>query len=469
MRKADKRAIENGVTEEELISRAGMSIAETLAERFGKDAKILFVTGKGNNGKDGLVCADVLRKKGYGKIDEYRVADMTADMRDDYDVIVDCVFGTGLKSALSGNYKKAIELINDKKGYKVSVDVPSGLNSDNGKVAGVCVKADLTIAIGELKLGYFLNDGKDYTGEIEVKDVGIDVSDEDAVIFSEKDVVEKLPKRKENSNKGSYGKVTIIGGSKKYVGGSLLTLNSLSVIKSGAGYTAILVPESLYSTYVARVLEAVTFTGKDDGETFVKDFDGMDAALGFSDVICYGNGIGVSRGVYDNLTYILKKSTKKVLIDADGLNVLSEYGVGALKEKNCEVLLTPHIKEFSRLTGKSVEDVCDNPVGLAKEFAKEYGVTVALKSNSTVITDGEKVALNVNGNDGLAKAGSGDVLSGLIAGLMTRLNCFDSAVAGTYIFGYSADKIAEKTSRTTLTPLEVISGFSDFFKKAEKI
>lgn len=470
MREADRYTIDVlGVSEEELIRRAGESVADEIAKRFDKSARILFLTGKGNNGKDGTVCADALKNKGYENIEKYSIFQpLNGNIGGEYDVIVECLLGTGIKGEPKGEYKTVIESANAKRAYKIAVDIPGGLNADNGKVTGVCFVADLTIAIGELKTGYFLNDGKDYTGEIVVKDVGISVRGDFYNIYDEKDVIEKIPVRRENSNKGSYGKVIIVGGSKPYVGGSFLTYNSLSAIKSGAGYTAILVPESLYPVYSARVPEAVTFTGEDDGSNFITDYEAMDKALKFADVICYGNGIGISEGVYENLKYILENSVKKVVIDADGINVLVQYGKEILKNKKCEVVLTPHVKEFSRLSGKSVEEVTDDSIGLAKAFAEEYGVVILLKSNTTVITDGESVVLNVTGNSGLAKAGSGDVLSGLVSGLSARMSLFDAGVCGAYIFGRSADIAVERGSKTTLMPGEVISVFSDFFKKCEK-
>ena len=456
MRYADNYTInELGVPQNILMERAGSALAEEIIARFDKNQKILFACGSGNNGGDGVIACDILRKKGYNASKFFVTHSSTGVIYERYDVIVDCLLGTGLNKCVEGKYLECIKSINDSGAYVISCDIASGLNANNGKVMGVAVKPNLTICIGELKTGLFFNDGVDYSGETVVKDIGISVWGDYPFIIEKDDIKHLFTNDKRNVHKGSFGKVCVVGGSKQFIGGSLLTQNALATIKTGTGYTAICVPESLYSVYAGLVMESVMFTLKDSEGTFIFDSNGLDKIMDFAEVIAFGNGCGNTLGVYQNLKYLLQNYNGKMVIDADGLNVLATYGLDILKDSNCQVILTPHIKEFSRLSGLTVEEITNNPL-IVTDFANEYGVTVILKSAVSIVTDGVNVGINITGNQGMAKAGSGDVLCGITAGLFSKGEPFESAIASSYFFGRCGDIGAEKYSKTTLTASEII-------------
>ncbi len=441
MRSADEFTIKRlGVDENELVYRAGKCVADEIIKRF-RGGRVLVCIGKGNNGADGRIVAEILSKTHGFTVTTLLASHVTANVFErKFDIVVDCLFGTGLNREIDSKYKNLIENINNLNSYVVSCDIPSGLNGDTGKVMGVAVKANLTIAIQEYKLGHFLNDGPDYSGEVVAKDIGISIWDDDCVHkICDADAEKFFSKRLKNVNKGSFGKACIIGGSKRLSGSALLSYNALSTLLVGAGYSYLFVPESLFSLYALKVPEVILTTVKDNGEHMIFDKDALDSALKF-DAISIGMGCGVSESMYENLVYLLKNYTGKLVIDADGLNCLAKYGVDVLKNKTCSVVLTPHVVEFSRLCSVEKNLVVNNPMYFAKEFAKEYDVVVLLKSAVSVITDGNETFINTTGTPAMAKAGSGDVLSGVLCGVLARNEgVMAETVASAYLFGRAGE------------------------------
>ncbi len=450
-----------GVLETELISRAGQAVANEILKRF-KGGRVLVCMGKGNNGKDGRVISDVLSKKHGFTVASISIANGIFKLFDKkFDIIVDCIFGTGLNKEVTGKYSEAIDKINNSGAYVVACDIPSGLSGDTGLKLGNCVKANLTVAIQEYKLGHFLNDGPDYTGDLVVKDIGISIWGEDYIKrINDEDLEKFFPSRRKNTNKGSYKKTAIIGGSKKYSGSVLLSHNALSALKMGVGYSTLVVPECLFNVQAFINPEVILTTIKDDGNSFVFEKQKFEALLN-NDVICFGMGVDVSQENYNIIKFLLDNYSGRLIIDADGLNTLSKYGKEILKQKRCEVILTPHVMEFARLTNLEKQQVIDNGVQLAKQFASEFNIIVVLKSATSIITDGESVYLNTTGNSGLAKAGSGDVLSGIMTGLCTReCDLIDCATASCYLFGKAGDACLKKLNEYTMTASDVISELS---------
>lgn len=236
------------------------------------------------------------------------------------------------------------------------------------------------------------------------------------------DIGKLYPVRKRNSHKGTYGSANIIAGSDKYAGAAALA--SAAALQSGCGYVKLTTSEKVKIALVAKYPQVIY----------------LDEADLSSEAVAIGMGCGVSEELYDTVKFLLKEYKGKLLIDADGLNTFAKYGVGVLKNKSCSVIITPHAKEFSRLTGLEVKDITDNPLGYAQSFAKEYGLTVLLKGADSVITDGYKTYINTRGSTALAKGGSGDMLSGYICGCAARgLDIFDAAVCGAYTMGVSAE------------------------------
>ena len=459
MRNADEFSIKNlGISEETLVYRAGKAVAEEIIKKF-LGGRVLVCIGKGNNGADGKIVAEILSKKHGFAVTVFSVFEDSLEIfNNKYDIIVDCIFGTGLNREVTGKAKDAIIKINESGAFIVACDIPSGLNADNGTIFGVAVKADLTIAIQEFKTGHFLNDGIDYSGKVLAKDIGISVwEDSFAMRLDSDDVVKFFPSRDRNTHKGNFGKVTVFGGSKNYPGSVYLSTLSLSALKSGTGYVNLAIPESLFSTYALKNPECTITTVKDNDGNVVFDNNTLDKLLNYN-AIAIGMGLGVSLDVYETIEYLLLNYNGTLIIDADGLNSISQYGISVLKNKKCTVILTPHIGEFSRLSSLQKQEILANPIELAKQFAKEYGVILVLKNAVSIITDGDKAFINTTGCSGMAKGGSGDVLSGFIAGtVVNSVDVLEATACACYVFG-KAGEIAEKTdSAYTMTATDTIN------------
>ncbi len=251
-----------------------------------------------------------------------------------------------------------------------------------------------------------------------------------------------LPKRRRNSHKGSYGKTAIVAGSERYTGAAYLS--AAACLRSGVGYTLLYLPKDILPYYVLKAPE-VLLCASNEGGMYAFNEEKIGELLAF-DCVAYGMGMGVSEEVFKGAKWLIENYEGKLLLDADGLNSLAVYGDGFFfQNKKCQIILTPHVKEFSRLSGLSVDEILADSISAAKEFAQKHGVIVLLKNAFSVITDGEEVALNKTGTSGQAKGGSGDVLAGVVAGLCgSGASVFDAGVLGAYLTGYSAE-LAEKT------------------------
>lgn len=459
MRSADAATIAGGVSSEKLMQRAGKAIYEELLKLIKKvNAKsVLFVCGSGNNGGDGYVAASLLREENV-KVSVFAAEYSTpsgdcsrarAAYKGDYstemvaDIIVDCIFGTGLNREVGGEYATVIEKINGSSAYVLSVDVPSGLNGDNGLVMGKAVKANLTVCIAYPKLGLYLNDGVDYCGEIVVRDIGIKSDMTDASVVEYDDVKELFPQRKRNSHKGSYGSGCVVAGSKKYLGAAVLSVGA--ILKSGCGYAYGMVPDALRSSLAMKYPQCI----------YVKKTNLS------ANAVAFGMGCGCNYRTYKKICKLLKRYNGKLIIDADGLNSLAKYGKEVLKQTKASVIITPHLGEMARLCNLTVEEVKRDPVGVAKSFSKEYGVVVHLKSATCITVDGEVCAITQNGNSALAKAGSGDLLSGLACGYAAMgLSLFYCAVCAQFVLGEAAVMASSVHSEYAVTSKELIDNIS---------
>lgn len=456
MRAADAHTIQNlGISSQELMKRAGIAIADEAEKAVKKlnAESVLVVCGTGNNGGDGYVCASELLRRGIkasvyafcGKLSPDCEREKKA-YKGGYSqhicgaIIVDCIFGTGLCREITGEYAEVILKINQSKAFVISADIPSGISGDNGIVCGVAVKADLTVAIAEYKAGTFLGDGLDYCGKITKKDIGITCPENDyAKTYSCGDMAEFYPKRCRNSHKGTYGSANIIAGSDKYIGAAALATEA--ALKSGCGYVKLTTSDKVKLALAARFPQTIFLSEPDLN----------------SNAIAIGMGCGVSKELYNAIDYLLKNFVGTLLIDADGLNTLSKFGISILKDKKCEVILTPHVKEFSRLSGKTTLEILENPITAAKEFSDKFGVTLVLKNASTVICGGGRTAVNTKGNTALSKGGSGDMLSGFLCGTLARgLSPFEAAVCSTFTLGLAAELAAEQKTEYCATAKDVI-------------
>ena len=487
MREADLYTIERlGVPSLLLMERAGLALAEA-SENLAAEGKIVCLCGGGNNGGDGFVCARVL--KGCGRevavvcvaenfSNDCRVnmekwtalgGELHTEIPEDCALIVDCLYGTGFHGALSGAdadlVSEAVRLKG--KGVKIlSADIPSGVCGDSGCVDGVAIFADKTLCIGEIKTGVLLNDGIDYAGQIECADIGISLCEKEryACLIDHKIVCARLPKRKRNSHKGSYGKAAIIAGSKTYTGAAFLSASAC--LRSGCGYTILCVPKGILPHYILRLPE-VLLQDVCEGDVYHFDKEKLRGLLS-CDSIAYGMGMGVSEEVAKGAVWLIENFEGRLILDADGLNALSLYEKdlqGLFARKKCDVLLTPHVKEFSRLSNLSVDCIKKDPLSVVKSFSSGYGVSLLMKNAVSLLSDGESVCLNATGCSGQAKAGSGDVLSGLIAGVCAMgVSAYDGGAIGAYIAGKAAENAALEVGEYALTASDVISYLGGVFK-----
>ncbi len=491
MRDADKYTIEEkGVASLTLMENAGLALANE-CEKLAPTGDILCVCGGGNNGGDGYVCARILmeRKRTVStisltrkysedcKVCREKWLDMDGDIiysfpEKEYALIVDCMFGTGFHGALEGEAKSAAEWINKarNKGTKVlSADIPSGVNGDNGKVDGVAVQADRTLCLGEIKTGVLLGDGIDYAGEIVRVDIGISLPKKKyAELLDREGARAILPLRKRNSNKGSYGRAAIVAGSAEYTGAAYLAASAC--LRSGAGYTTLFVAKDLLSLYALKAPELL-LKSTNKGSRYAFKSDSMEELLHY-DSIAFGMGMGISEEVFKGAAYLLSRYEGKLILDADALNSLAAFAEdlpALLANKKCDVVLTPHGKEFSRLSGISLSEIAEKGMEHAKKFAKRTGVTLLLKNAVSIVTDGNSLALNATGNSSQAKGGSGDALAGVIAGLCAQgVSAFDGAKLAAYLMGKSAELATAEFGEYSLTATELISYLPKAFLQTER-
>ena len=492
MRKSDAHTIATKTPSKELMFLAGKSIYENVEWK----PPVAIVCGSGNNAGDGYVVAQLLhdngmdcsifmlssrtsqdggyylegcRQRGIGihNIDEEGVPSLCS-----FNTIVDCIFGTGFKGDVKGLAAQAIEAINGSEAFTVSVDINSGLDGDNG-LSKLCVHSDLTISIGDYKPGHFLNMAKDVMKKHINCDIGIAPEDKPYWLLQHADFKGLFVPRSNYSNKGSFGYVALVGGSKRYSGAIRLAAMANAAMRSGAGVVKVATPNSLSQTIAPYILESTLFPLSDNDGEAVFNRQELDDLMKGVRTIAFGMGIGVTDQTTEMLSYILKNYIGTLIIDADGLNILSnitKQSPAILKDANCSIVLTPHAKEFSRLTGKSIEDYMKNPIEEAKGYAKQNNAIVLLKGPSTIITNGETVYLTDSGCPGMATAGSGDVLSGILAAICSWANPGNvkgtndlllAVAAGAYINGRAGEIAQAKSNPISMTAGDTADSIRD--------
>ena len=488
MRDSDKATVDSGISGIELMHRAALGVYNSVKWQD----SIAIVCGSGNNAGDGYALALILKDRGYNphiitlsdkcspdgeyylnlcKKEEISTLPWEKADISEYKIIVDCIFGTGFRSVPTGIYAEAISSINNSNAYVVSVDINSGLNGDNGMTA-LAVKSNLTVSIGTLKAGLLLNMAKDYIKELVNWDIGIEIIEKPYHVIEESDVSYVLKDRKSFSNKGDFGYVAIIGGCTEYSGAVKLSNLALASLKTGAGVSKLATARSLYSSVSPFLVES-TFYPLSDKKGHIKykrkEIDGL---LRGVRAVAIGMGIGNSKDAYRIIAHILKNYEMTVIIDADGLNSIATYGIDILKKTKCSIVLTPHPKELERLFGVCVKDILSDPINNAVAFAREYGVTLLLKGTATVVTDGEEVYISNSGCSGMATAGSGDVLSGIVLGICAqnpvKKELTLNVAAAAYLNG-KAGEIAEKsTNEISMTALDTVNAIGKAISEIKK-
>lgn len=480
MRDADKAASENyGIPSIVLMENAARSC---VLEVNGFDS-FTVLCGKGNNAGDGFAIARHLINSGK-KVKIYTLfgEDFSGDCKINFDIlknmsvpiyhvdmemlktdimlsdcIIDAVFGTGLHGEIDEKTAEIFDIVNKFSNYVLSVDVPSGIDADYGKVLKNAIKADKTVTFAAYKKGLLLFPAADFAGEITVSDISIPkavLSDVKIEVTDSKTAKSLMPKRRQNSHKGDYGKILIIGGSVGMAGA--VCLAAKSAFKAGAGLLKACVPKEINDIVQKTVIEAMT-----ESVDFKEDQSQIAEMVNNFDAVLFGNGIGREPFVCDLLEKILKTAKIPVVIDADGLFALSQKPE-LLKLLGENTVLTPHTMEMARLLGISCQEVEESRFELSKEFAEKNKLTLVLKGNHTIITapDGTQ-KVNMTGNSGMATAGSGDALAGILAGLLhTQKNPFDAATLAVYIHGAAGDFAAESIGKTSLTAGDIVDAIS---------
>ena len=488
MKKLDQYAIHQiGIPSLVFMENAAREAAEVI-ERREKVRKILVVSGTGNNGADGLCLFRILRIHGFScdcvvvGEEEKGTEEFCAQKRilenlsfellkecdcKRYDVIVDALFGVGLTREVTGVFAEIIREINASGAYIYGMDMPSGISSENGKICGCAVKADCTITFGCRKIGTIRYPGREYCGKLIIKDIGYPDAICELLDFQNKyctdDDLQKIQNRSADGNKGTFGKVLIIAGSEKYCGAAVLACKA--AYRMGAGMVKAVTHRENKNAFCSAVPEALSLLyGEGEPET---DFrNELESSLQWADVAAVGPGLSKSRHALELLEFVLEHHEgKKVILDADALNLLAEED--SLKAKlGKNMILTPHPVEMARLAGKDVREIKEKPEDTAKEFAIKYGCNVVLKDAVTISTDGCKVFYNLSGNSGMATAGSGDVLTGILAAAGAwKLPMEDIMALAVYIHGKAGDMAAEKYGQHGMTASDIIEGLSFLGKK----
>ena len=470
MKKCDQYTIRNiGIPSLVLMERAAMSVMQEI-ERHAPDlGHTLIVCGSGNNGGDGFAVARLLDEAGCRVTlvfagSESSMTEETAAQRRicercgirveteiprgrNYTVVVDALFGIGLSRRIEGKYYQLIHELNLMDAYRVAIDMPSGICADDGKEMGISFHADLTVTFAYRKTGQILFPGCESCGLVVRRDIGITADGLGTVqtpFICTEDDLSRIPSRVPYSNKGTYGKVLLIAGSRGMAGAAFLSASG--AYRSGCGLVRIFTPECNRTILQERIPEAMVTSFDEDSakpgtgraeNTLLEEL--LTESMNWADVVVLGPGLGRSRTSSLLLETVMKHWHGPLVIDADGLNLLSEKPL-LMSRTQAKIILTPHVGEMSRLTGQQISEITDDLIDAACSLSRQHHIVCVLKDARTVITDGNRICLNTTGNSGMAVGGSGDVLSGVIGGLLAQnMSLFDAASLGVYIHGMAGD------------------------------
>jgi NAD(P)H-hydrate epimerase len=507
MREIDRITIDKiGIPGAVLMENAGIQITRAILARFPgiRDENIVIVAGKGNNGGDGLVVArhlaphgcrlkvlllaakkevkgdaglnlNIAEKIGIDIAEVAKIEDWKKYKPDLFQasIIIDAIFGTGLMKPAEGLYAAAIEDINRAKGYKVAVDIPSGLSSDTFKIIGPAVKADLTITLAAPKISHVFPPAEEYVGELVISDIGIP-----AFLFKDKkfkiELIEKkdlrpyFQKRKRDSYKGTYGHLLILSGSLGKTGAAVMAAKA--ALRMGAGLVTVATAKSCLSLVARAMMELMTEPLPETEEKTISE-EALSQTIGLlrgKDALLLGPGMSTHPSTAKFVLSLLPKIKIPLIVDADGLNILAQ-NPEVLKRLSEPAVLTPHPGEFARLVRLSHDEVLAKKLELAPAFARKYNLYLVLKGYRTLIaTPQGRVFINPTGNPGMATGGSGDVLSGMIASLMMQeKDILGATLAAVYVHGLSGDIAVQKLGERPLIAGDLIKYLPRAMKEME--
>lgn len=470
-----------------LMDEAGKAVAEEAKGLVKKGSIITIISGKGNNGGDGFVAARNLTNEGYKVklfllyppselkgiaaeafkrlegtllepliLDDENIMDFD-DLTKGTHLFIDAIFGFGLKGAIKGKAADVIQKINRSEQPVLSVDIPSGLEADSGRAHGECIRATKTVTFTCPKVGMVVYPGVTYCGEIITRDIGIPQklieADATTQLISKKMVKESLPPRPFDAHKKSLGRVLVIAGSPGMTGAACLT--ALAALRSGAGIVTLGVPESINPIVEEKSTEIITVPLPETSEKTISlpAFSQIKELQETSDVIAVGPGLSREEETVSLVQKLARETSIPMVIDADGLNALAEKPE-LLSKCKAETILTPHPGELGRLLKTGSDDIQSNRLESVQKASQDFNSIVILKGANSIISSPEGNFINPTGNQGMASAGTGDVLTGLVSGFLAQTgNLLDAAVLGTYIHGLAGDLAA-----STLTPYCLIAG-----------
>ena len=485
---ADRETIEGlGIPSLVLMENAALSVARVIRERYPKGSKVLVLVGKGNNGGDGLACARHLLLWGY-KVDVFLVfgqvkGDAELQLKilkslgleplkelqplDHYHLIVDAIFGTGFEPPIEGPARPVIEALERTKTPVLSVDIPSGLSADSGRVYTPSVKASITLTFQFPKVCHLLHPASKRCGELYVAHIGIP---ETFVEHVKREVILRVetPKREVDIHKGKAGHVLLVGSSVGKTGAIIMSARAST--RAGVGLVSVGVPEDLNHIFETSLVEEMSIPLP--GKEFLSP-KACDLILSEQDrfsALGVGMGMGRYEGGQKLVLELLKNWKKPLLLDADGINNLADSGkVEVLKQREAPTVLTPHVGEFERLSGIKKEDIIYNLMDTALDFAVNYNCYVVLKSSRTAIACPEgKVFLSTRGTPAMAKGGVGDVLSGILVALLGR--GFDVSYAlklGVFLHGLAGEVVESHKHRESIRALELVEYLPKAYRKVE--
>ena len=466
-------------------------LCDVLKETISKEnVKGIVFCGVGNNGADGIAIARLLNQKGIYteacEVNELRKekSKLSASYQvqkeiyqayhypligikpegfdEEYDFIIDAVFGIGLSRPLDESYIDIIRMMNLIKGVKIAVDIPSGINADDGQMMGNAVKCDHTITFSFGKIGQYLWPGCEYAGKIHVVDMGITeaswLEKKPSMACLEKSDFKLLPKRPAHSNKGTFGKLLVIAGSVNMAGAAIFAAKA--AYRCGVGLVKVFTQEANRNIIQQTIPEALvsTYSESLDKEKLIADIQ-------WADAIVIGPGLGQSALAKAMVEIVRTAAGVPVVWDADGINILSE-NTDDLMLPHTEYILTPHIGEFSRLVKKSIPWIQEHLIESAIDFARTYDVICVLKDFRTVSANPYGTSyLNLSGNNGMATGGSGDVLAGVIGALLSQgVNGIEASAIGAYIHGLAVDTAREKMGTHSIMASDIIDALKDVWK-----
>lgn len=473
-----------------LMENAALACVGVLSERFDiKNTGFAVFCGKGNNGGDGLAIARHLFNKGAevyvyltsgsefsgDALTNYLIvralgitvieldnAELLKSFIKSADCVVDAILGTGINGAPRGMAAETISAVNKYAKFVMSVDIPSGADSDSGAVAGEAVNADITVTFAAYKRGMFLYPAADCCGEIILADISIpeflaDLKSTHCFAAHKEGVRKVFPKRVNNSHKGDYGKILIVGGSVGMAGA--VALSARAALKCGAGLITAAVPASVNNIIQEKIDEVMTLPLPEEGGRIARNTaERLARRANICDAVLIGPGLGRSESVIQFVADFLPLLSVPVVLDADGLYAVSK-NMHILEDCRADIIMTPHSQELGYMTGMTASEVDSARFAVSNEFAGKNGVTLILKGHHTIITapDGD-MTVNTTGNPGMAGAGSGDVLAGMTAALLARgMQPYDAAVSAVYLHGAAGDRAAQEYGPDAMCAGDIIS------------